>query len=320
MPLRNVKPNRNVVFVMLLAASALAIFLPPSWTDTPKHVVQLLVPAQDLMRSAAYRAAAWNNPAAPDVPHDDMIHESCFLSLAAERARVAELQGEVDRLRALREHQLPPSIPLLDAKIVARDIAAWRDSVLVTRGSTHGVSRQDWVASRLFADRGRASAVEDGQAVLARQSLLGRVEQVSPYMCRVQLLSDINSPRIEVRIMTGGADPGVMIDYVCSLRGLGGGRMQIENVEGRYLEQGASKPKAGQSRTIAPGDMVFSAPGQLGLPIPLAIGRISEITENPKERLVYNLIVEPIESIDQLRDVFIVPLVPVESLAIPSGG
>ncbi|HKQ50070.1 MAG TPA: rod shape-determining protein MreC [Phycisphaerae bacterium] len=309
------QPTRGGVFTLLLALSAIALFLPPAWTDSLKHVAQLLVPASDLARSAGdvalqpLRSTASGMDAAGDT-------EALIRELASERALTAQLREENDRLRALRDQQLPPAIPLLDAKIIARDVALWRDAMLVARGSTRGVRRHDWVASRLFVNRGRASGVDEGQAVLARQCLLGVVEQVSPYMSRVQLLSDIDSPRVEVRVARVNKGRVQLFDYACSLRGAGRGRMTIENVEAQYVQPEAAEPE-GKPMRISVGDLVLTAPGQLGLPLPLTIGRIAAIEENPSKRLVYHLSVEPLVDMGELRDVFIVPIVPPEPNTAP---
>lgn len=301
------RPTRGGVFALLLILSSAGLFAPPDWTNPLKSVAQLLVPAQDLVHSTARRAVAPLHEAEAAEDGDALLRE-----LASEQVYTAQLREENDRLRALRDHQLPPAIPLLDAKIVARDVALWRDSLLVARGSTRGVSRRDWVASRLFINRGRASSVDEGQAVLARQCLLGTVEQVSPYMSRVQLVSDVDSPRVEVRVAHVEKRRVQLIDYACSLRGAGRGRMTIENVESQYVQPEESAETDDKVPRIRVGDLVLSAPGQLGLPVPMAVGKITEIAENPSKRLVYNLTVEPLIDVEELRDVFVVPIVPPE--------
>ena len=310
------RPTRSGVFTLLLALSAIALFLPPDWSNSLKNVAQLLVPASDLARSAGDNALQPLRRAI-SLSSDSGESDSLLRELASGRAMTAQLQEENDRLRALRDHQLPPAVPLLDAKIVARDVALWRDAILVARGSARGVKRHDWVASRLFVNRGRASGVDEGQAVLARQSLLGVVDQVSPYMARVQLLSDIDSPRVEVRVSHVVKGRVQMIDYACSLRGSGRGRMTIENVEAQFVQPDAAAEPDKKSPRIRVGDLVLTAPGQLGLPVPLAIGRIAAMEENPRKRLVFHLSVEPVVEVGELRDVFIVPVVPPEPSTSP---
>jgi cell shape-determining protein MreC len=320
-----IKFTRRGVFAILMLLSAASLFiLPKEWSDPLKHVGQPLIWIETALYGVSYEAGACLSDLDGSRDHDRIESQALLHELASQIAVADELRGQNARLRGLREEwALPPTMPLLPARVVARDIVEWRDSLLVDRGSVRGVRRKDWAASRFFVDQGRVQGVAEGQAVLARECLLGRVEQVSPYMSRIQLFSDVDSPRIEVRI--GGrraeeAESGEaveFVDYPCSLRGLGHGRMMIEDVPYNYVGESAETSSAPERRRIRAGDLVFSAPGQLGLPSPLVIGKIAELQEDPKKRLVYGLLVEPVVAVDQLRDVFVVPLVPPERIPIP---
>jgi len=318
MQLASMRLSRRGVFVILLLLSAVALLLPPRWTDPAKHVAQLLVPPQDLLYGAAHRAARSLDRLEPSTDGDsaEQLAEA-RLELASLSARLQQLQAENEMLRAVRAVSLPPAIPILPAKIVARDVAAWRDSIIVARGSSRGASWHDWVSARFFVDKGHTSNVAEGQPVLARQALIGRVEQVSPYVSRVQLLTDVDAPRIEVRIGSGSGAAMQFVDYPCSIRGGGRQTMLIEGVDYRYIEAASTPSREDGRRRIQPGDLVFSSPGQLGLPGPMLIGKVSRLEEDPKKRLVYNLIVEPMVKLDDLREVYLIPLVPPVTTAMP---
>ena len=297
--------NKKTVFAGLMILSVLAIFLPPRITDAPKHSTQLFVPVQDLV----YFATHWASRSVSEVGDSGRDQ---LLSLEALRNQVVSQQGLIEQLRAENRRLgaiQKKAIPLaLQAQVVTRDIAAWRDSFLVERGSERGVRRRDWAASRLFVDQGYINQTAVGQAVLAREVLLGRVEHVSPYMSRVQLLTDVASAPIEVRV--GGESDGAFefVEYPCSLRGQGRGKMVISNVDYRYIDTGRDSEETGKGRRIRIGDYVCSAPGQLGLPEPMVIGRVAEMEENHRKRLVYNVIVEPAVGLDDIRHVHLIPL------------
>ncbi len=316
MPWTRYRPTKRAVFWFLMVASALALLLPRAWSDSLKHAGQFLVPAMDWQYSVAHRTAVSLAGLEPSSQEPGLPRQALENQLASEMGANRQLREENARLRALRENDVHWTFPLLPAKVVARDIVAWRDSLLAERGSSRAVRRKDWVASRFFVDRGQASRVEAGQVVLARECLLGRVELVSPYMARVQLLSDIDSPRTEVRIGVRSDDGFEFVDYPCSLRGIGHGRMKIEDVPYRYVQTDAVDGLDGPAQRIRVGDLVVAAPGQLGLPMPLVIGRITELLDDPQKRLVVSLIVEPVIPIEQLRDVIIIPLVPIERLPL----
>lgn len=300
--------------LMVLSAASLWL-LPKEWSDALKHLGQPMVWLEDWLYRAAHSSGRSLNQLGKGDSDESAQSPALIHMLASQIAVADELRQENARIRALRDTFVPPGVPLLPAKIVARDIVEWRDSVLVERGSSRNVRRKDWVASRFFVNQGRVQEVAEGQAVLAGECLLGRIEQVSPYMSSVQLLTDIDSPRIEVRIGSLRDTVFEFIDFPCSLRGIGRGQMAIEDVDYRRVRE--VDPEQGDiRRRIKLGDLVFSAPGQLGLPMPLVIGKIVEFKEDPKKRLVVSLVVEPSVTIEQLREVLIIPLVPPERVPI----
>jgi cell shape-determining protein MreC len=306
MALHGFRLNRKGAFALMMGASALCLLLPPAWTNPLKHVGQLLVPTQDLLYSASRKAS--RSIAGLDKAADAVREaEAMSIELASQAAALEQARSENERLKALRRDVLPLPTPVLPAKVVAQDIAASRDSVLAARGSVRGVRTGDWVSARLFVNQGSVSGVEEGQAVLAEHCLIGRIEQVSPYMARVQLFSDVDCPRIEVRIGAMEGRTFKFVEYPCSLRGMGHGTMLIEGVDYRHVRRIDDEAKD-ERRRIGLGDLVFSAPGQLGLPSPMVVGRVRELSEDAKKRLVYNVTVEPIVRMEEVRDVYVIPL------------
>ena len=79
------KPNRETVFVILMIVSGLSLLAPPGLSDSVKHIVQFMVPAQDLGRTAVMtfigRVEALSDKDSKDEPSDLVLRE-----LAAERA------------------------------------------------------------------------------------------------------------------------------------------------------------------------------------------------------------------------------------------
>jgi cell shape-determining protein MreC len=301
----------RAIYVLLLFLSAAALWMPREWSDSLKHPMQVIVPGDDLsfaLSQGAVKATSRLEDAtgSASIEREAMMHE-----LASQIAAAEQLRRENARLRNLRVAYLSPPLPILPAKVVAWDIVSWRDSLLVARGSSRGVGWPDWVASRLFVNEGGESGVEQGQAVLARECLLGRIEQVSPYMARVQLFSDVDSPRIQVQIGAVAANKVEYVDYPCSLRGMGRSRMVIEDVPYQHVQASTTGEDAGAGdRKIRVGDLVYSAGDQLGLPVPLIIGKVSGLEQNPKKRLVYTVAVEPAVEIAEIREVFIIPVIP----------
>jgi cell shape-determining protein MreC len=308
MSLANLQLGPQGLFRILMLASLLALFVPPSWTNALKAVSQFLVPPEDLLFSAAQRASRIADASHATLQDTDTL----AAQLASEHALLEQLAEENARLRQLRsDHQLP-EVPLLPAKIVALDMVEWRDSALIARGSSRGVRYNDWVASHVFINQGIASGLAVDQPVLSGECLMGRVAQVSPYMSRVQLFSDIDSPRIEVRVAraTDNGKPRIL-DFPCSLRGMGRGRMAIEKVSYQYVRAADAKQENEEQR-ITVGDLVLTAPGQLGLPSPLVVGKVTSLEESRVERLTWTVHVSSLVDAAMLRDMYVIPLVPVE--------
>jgi len=312
------RPSPRAVFAALMALSLIALLLDAPVSDSLKHTLQPIVPALDGAYLMAHRAAAIARRFDANETERHGREAALARELAAVVGYAEALRAENVRLRSLRDNAVPLPLPVLPARVVARDMVAWRDGLLVQRGSLADVAPGDWVASRLFVNQGRAAGVRAGQPVIARECVLGRVEQVSPYMARVQLLSDAAAPRLEVRI-GGRNDAGELelVDYPCVLSGEGRGRMRINGVPYQYIEEGPPPAEPPPTRRIRAGDLVLTAPETLGLPNPLVVGRVAEITEDPRKRLVYDLVVKPIVLPNELHDVFIIALVPFGPVPVP---
>ncbi|MBK8267947.1 MAG: hypothetical protein IPK83_06420 [Planctomycetes bacterium] len=319
------RPSRKTVFWTLLGLSAFTLILPPKATDSLKHSTQLLVPLQDVVYFLTFQGArSIHHVNDPDHADNNKLL-AMQNELVSQAGLIQQLQSENAELSAIRSKTIPRA---LQANVVGRDVVEWRNTALLERGSKLGVSPQDWVASRIFINQGNLNDVAEGYAVIAREVLLGRIEQVSPYMSRVCLFTDINSAPLKVRV--GGIENGrfIPVEYPCSVHGHGRGEMIIKNVDYRHIERPAtnadatadeSKPLESdlpivpdRARGIRIGDLVYSAPGQLGLPVPMAIGKVKEIIEDPSRRLVADVIVVPSLGMDEIRTVSVIPLIPTD--------
>lgn len=318
------RPSKRAVFVLLMLASGLTLALPPRWTDQLKHVVQLLVFAQHPLRQAALRAtnAVSNLDADPALGRLVRERQALQNALVSRHAEIDRLRAEIGRLSAIRERVVPPHLPLLRATIVADDIVASRDIVFTNRGGSRNVRRGDWVASGFFVDQGSLGGATPGQAVLAAETLVGRVDTVSPFISRVRLLTDPDAKLVEVRIgrfVEGdGGTAGRLdeVDYVCSLAGRGGGEMVIAYVPADLVGIDDPDDAENDKKRIRIGDSVFTAPGQIRIPVPMVVGRVARFESDPQKRLVYNVIVEPLVRPHQLDDVYIISAVPTGPIRI----
>jgi len=299
------------VFAALMLLSAAALLAPSAWTDWLKGLTQLLVPAQAVMQAAGAKTLRSMTRIAPNLPNAEppaLTTQVAELErqLVFQNGLLDQLRRENADLRGLRDQFIVPSVRLIPARVVARDIVAARESALLSRGATRGVRWQDWVISRMFVAAGGYEGVERGFSVLAREALIGRVEFVQPYMARMALLSDLDA-RTAVRVARIESGRLRTIGYPATLRGRGHGTMVIEDVPQRYVSAGGSSPDPNRIRV---GDLVISAPDTPGLAAPMMIGRVTAISDDPKKRLVYSIEVEPAVQTNELLDVYIVAGLP----------
>jgi len=314
------RPSKQAVFVMLMLASALAVLAPPRWTDGLKHVTQLLVFAQDPVSRATRWAVAAAGVAGGSTDDRAALIRSLRNTVGSQHAEIQSLRAEISRLAALRNNIDYP-LPLLRTRVVAHDAVAYRDIVFTNRGRSRDVRREDWVVSGFFVDRGTLHKVAVDQSVLAGESLIGRVADESPFVSWVRLLTDVDTKPLEVRI--GRFLPGPsgekgrfeVVDYVCNIVGRGGGEMVVSYVPQHFVQiDDDGNVNAGSPR-IRIGDLVMTAPGLPGMPVSLAVGRVTRFESDPEKRLVYDVIVEPLVPRDRIDDVYIIPLVPTGRVA-----
>ncbi|MCP4247115.1 MAG: rod shape-determining protein MreC [bacterium] len=280
---------RRLLAAFLIVA-VVGLLLPTSITGRLMNLVQVLVPVQDGMTRAANRADDALAGDAADVPaadHQQLARQAEALRhrVASMSARIAELEQSNRDLTAIRRRGLGSRGTLIPARVVADDLLGWRESGLIDAGTLRGVRRGAAVASGWFSiDAGAADGLDNGLAVLSAEVLVGWIEHAGTHTARVKRLSDPESA-MAVTIgrfdeqgfsAVGGAAP---VEFW--LRGTGGGRLEVIEVDHRYVE--------GDEPAVMPGDWVVTVPGDPRLPAALTIGSIDEIRRDPDNGLLYDL-------------------------------
>ena len=94
--------------------------------------------------------------------------------LRQQNTMAAEYAAENARLRELLAYkQSAQQFDLLAARVIGRDAALWTSTIVVDRGSKDGV--------------------RENMAVVTGKGLVGRVTEVAPLSCKVQLILDVRS-------------------------------------------------------------------------------------------------------------------------------
>jgi len=307
------QPGGNTLFAALMVLAGAVLLIPPGRWRSGTSPTQLLAFVQE----PAARAARWmaggegSGPAgggSPATGGDERAGrqalENQAAALSEEAARLRATLAELTGIRNLAG--FPRQARLIPASVVARDAVPSRDGLKLNRGSRAGVHAGSWVASRLVIQPQVAATLPADAAVLARESLIGWVEQESPFTSRVVLLSDRigqRGLRVHITRRDGGApvadpaDPRVPASFL--LVGAGNGRMRIEEIDARLVAQGQ----------IQTGDLVTCDPRDPRLPVAMVIGHVSEIRlrrSAGEKPLLCDLVVEPRVNPDRIDEVFVV--------------
>ncbi|HSA29021.1 MAG TPA: rod shape-determining protein MreC [Phycisphaerae bacterium] len=305
-------PSKPTIFMILMLLSGVSVFLPPDLFGPARVLTQLVaVPQWAAQRATQHVAEPIQALAAKPMAAEELVRlQRQDLALENEntvlRQQVYELQLTVQELTLLRRQSLQRDGIILPAPVVALDAAPGRDSMLLGKGKVQGAKREDWVASRLLVQVGQQDGVQGEEAVLARETLIGRIEETSPLTSRVVLLSDPYTNRaMKVRIMhfdhssqrylqvTSG---GRIAEFV--LRGAGAGRMVVPDIRKDFTDAGV----------VAVGDLVTSDPQDPRLPLGMVIGEITELRHNKDNPLLHDAMVQHRYDPKNLSQVYIVDL------------
>jgi cell shape-determining protein MreC len=290
-----------------MGASVVALLLPFDLFRPAREMTQLIALAQWGMNESTHRVAEKAEALAGGLVHPDE-HERVVQQKKALENEVLSLRQEMTRLEqtnaslvAVRQIPgLPERIRLIPARVIAPDADQWREALQVARG-THGrIKEGDWVATHLQVDAGQRDRIREQDYVLARESLLGWVEQTHWRTSRVVLLSDPFANKVmRVKIVTpDGRTRRSERDEtmrIFSLKGVGQGKMQVLDIPKNDVDNGL----------IGVGDLVMTDPDDYRFSVSMVIGTIVELVHNRHKPLYYDAIVRHRCSPESLRDVLI---------------
>ncbi len=290
------KPSKPAIFAMLMGASALLILLPRDFVAPARDMTQLVALPQYGVSVAARKlsksASALRGDPVPAAEHEKLLRakQAVENENIALREQVGQLQNMISQLEGLRRRSnFPAESKLIPARIIGWDAAAGRDSMLLAKGRSSNVQNDEWVASHLAVQAGTSDGVQDDLRVLASESLIGWIDQTSPYVSRMVLLSDRYANRAwRVHVAAVGRDgksPQFVLDHSelaeFALEGIGDGKMRM-HVDARFVNEGL----------IRVGDVVTSDGRDPKLPLAMVIGEIVQLERIKKQPLLYAAIVK----------------------------
>lgn len=313
-------PSKPTVFVMLMAASLVLMMIPVDVLRPARNMTQLIALPQWAVQRATDTATkpieTLSRETLTPAQQNQILREN--QSLENEnlvlRQQIETLRSTIEELSLLRQQGVPENVSLIPASVIASDADPRRDSLLLGKGNRKGINEDEWVASRLFVQIGdqagvrRDSAVLARDMMLARENLIGWVEETTASTSRVVLLSDAYANR-PIRVHLAHFDPEskrpllvTIEDKVAPfvLRGMGGGKMIVADIDRAFIDAGV----------VAVGDLVTSDPNDPNLPHAMVVGEIVEIHHNKDKPLFYDAIVRHRYDPKSLSQVMIVDLKP----------
>lgn len=295
MPRHLTKRSKVRVFALLLGLSLVAAVMPPALTASFSNVMQVLVPLQHAMSAVVPEGSNYVEPLDAEAVEKLIAENIVQLNqIASMSARILELEQTNRELTRIRGLGLPTG-RLIPARVVAGDSLPWRESKLIDRGTLRGIRKRQKVHSnQLTLAAGQGHAIRGGMSILAGETYVGEIVDVSTHTARLMLVTDPQSTPLWVRIARK-ADAESIGPPEMLLKGIGDGRMRIEDVSYSDVESGK----------INVGDIVVTTGEDSRLPLFVAVGKIVEIKRDDDNAVLYKLTVEPILDLDRLRRVFV---------------
>lgn len=287
-------PSKPVVFTVLMALSAVSAFaLPPSWTDWIRGPFQVLaLPQWGMLGLGRNLRDAVDPEVRTEIERLTREIETLNLQLAQQQAAIVEFHRVIDDLSGLRGQTIDPHVRLLTAPVVSFDASPQRRTILVVLAADvfPHVSVGQWVAA--------GEQTPGSRAGLARQWIVGRVEEVMPRSARIVLTTDPNF-RTAVQPARLETTPGApaelrVLAAECKLEGLGGGarigRMHLSQADSDHLAAGAN--------------VVVARPR--GLAYPMVLGRLLRSTPLRESPLHFDIEAAPWGDATRLTHVYII--------------
>lgn len=233
--MRAIRQKRLLLLALLLAPLALLTLQvqSPSLSGALDRVaLELLTPPQRLVDRASGWVSGWFARffQTGQLVAENQRLRARLIRLEAERRQTGRLRRELGRLEELLELRHAQNVPMVGARIVAKEADTLDRTVVI--------------------DRGRSAGLRANLPVLAAHGLVGRIVQVASESARVQLLVDRRSS-------VAAAVPDSAI--YCILAGDGDRALRVTHVYGNVW------PQPGQALWTSGLDRLYPASLQLGV-------------------------------------------------------
>lgn len=236
--------NRGSWTPLALAAAAVVLMAGPK--GCPQGARTTLALALVPLRVSALATAHFADRVVPSASAADLEKDRDFWrTKAAElHERATWLERQAQQLQRIREVIADPGVRLLPASVVLNaDASAWRRTITITRGTVHGVARD--------------------QLVLCDKHVVGRVAEAGPWSSRVLLVCDPAFKCGAVAVPRRPSDAGAL------------GERETGIFEGDAGQGGVLKWLAGEAAAEEGALVVTASDPARGVPRGLILGRVA---------------------------------------------
>jgi len=252
-----------MLFTWFLLAGLILFIAPAKWTSNLQFAFLRvfnwpLSLGQNISLSVGTREHLTNEESVSRTEHNQLKNYCANLE-----AKLAREQQRVETLSGLPNRSFLGNAKLVEALVYTSSI--------------------DKAKGEVSIDAGGSRELERGQFVLAENSIIGTISDVSPVGTRVKLLT---SPSSNIAVEMGGVKR--------FMQGIGGNRAKI--------------PMIKQQPEIGADVMAARSAGILSTPI--IVGRVAGCERNAESAALWDIIVEPALDIDGLRDVVVIVMNP----------
>jgi cell shape-determining protein MreC len=260
---KQIKVSRRMLFTWFMLAGSILLIAPSEWTNNFQFAFLRIFDwplsiGENISLSVRARRRVHNTDVVSRKQYRELLNYCANVE-----ARLRQQEKEVERLSGLRD-----KFPLGNAKLV---------SALVYPASidrSHG---------EVIIDKGKDHQLAKGQFVLAENSIIGTVSDVSSGGARIKLFT---SPASAIGVEIAGTK-GLM-------HGSGGNLAKIPMI--KY------KPTFGAE--------VLAARKGGFLSVPMIVGKVHHCERNRESAVLWDIIVEPVCDIEQLNDVTVIVMNP----------
>ncbi|MBL8880818.1 MAG: hypothetical protein JNG88_17025 [Phycisphaerales bacterium] len=290
-------PTKTGLFAVLMAVSALLLLVgggPLNWLRGVLQPIAILQrPVSDVIRVVTPRRVE----GVPEHPTREQYqalfdeNEQLRRQIAQQQSMIEGMHSRLTAVTGLRDQLRDLRGQIVMAPVVALDASPRRESLLIGRGSNQiaGLRPGLWVAAapELISDE-----KDSGRERLARQVIIGRVNEVHPFTCRVQLISDPGFRNVPVRTARV-KDDGTwqLVGAESLISGQGNGRMLMDRVPEDVFAAGAR--------------VVLLSPSS-DLPAAMTLGRIESSRPRPDAPLFFDLDVQPWYPLNEFENVCVI--------------